>query len=140
VARGKAPGVGVAAHLFRQVCYEYKDRLLAGIICAGYDEAEGGQVYSISLGGSMVRQAYAIGGSGSTYLYAYCDSHFRRGMTQDECLDFVRSAVAHAMARDGSSGGVIRTVVIRRDGVQRGYVKGDELPVVATADGFAPRE
>lgn len=33
-----------------------------------------------------------------------------------------------AMARDGSSGGVIRTVVLDADGVQRSMVPGDALP------------
>ncbi len=49
-------------------------------------------------------------------------------MTKDECLTFVQRALAHAMARDGSSGGVIRTVVIEKDGVTRGFVPGDKLP------------
>jgi len=32
------------------------------------------------------------------------------------------------MARDGSSGGVIRTVTIDKDGATRGFVAGDQLP------------
>lgn len=32
------------------------------------------------------------------------------------------------MARDGSSGGVIRTVVIDKEGCTRGFVAGDKLP------------
>ena len=49
-------------------------------------------------------------------------------MTKDECLQFVQKALAHAMARDGSSGGVIRTVAITAEGVERGFVSGDQLP------------
>lgn len=49
-------------------------------------------------------------------------------MTQDECVAFVKKALSHAMARDGSSGGVIRTVVISKDGVQRDFTSGDQLP------------
>ena len=49
-------------------------------------------------------------------------------MTKAECLAFVRAALAHAMARDGSSGGVIRTVAIDADGVERLFVAGDKLP------------
>jgi 20S proteasome subunit beta 1 len=33
------------------------------------------------------------------------------------------------MARDGSSGGVIRMAVITEDGVERLFVPGNELPV-----------
>ena len=36
---------------------------------------------------------------------------------QDEALAFVQKSVAHAMARDGSSGGMVRTLVISADGV-----------------------
>lgn len=49
-------------------------------------------------------------------------------MTKEECLNFVHRALAHAMARDGSSGGVIRTVTIDKDGVTRGFIPGDKLP------------
>ena len=58
----------------------------------------------------------------------FLDATFRVGMTRDEALAFVRAALAHAMARDGSSGGVIRTVVINADGVTRDFVAGNKLP------------
>ena len=38
------------------------------------------------------------------------------------------SALALAMSRDGSSGGVIRMCVITEDGVERLFVPGNELP------------
>jgi 20S proteasome subunit beta 1 len=53
------------------------------------------------------------------------------GMTEEECKAFVVKAVAHAMARDGSSGGCIRTVVISKDGVKRSFLAGDAVPVAA---------
>lgn len=60
---GKPPTVKTAANLFRQLCYQNKDALLAGIIVAGYDDANGGSVYSVPLGGSLIRQPFAIGGA-----------------------------------------------------------------------------
>ena len=41
---GEEPLVNTAASLFRQICYEYRDSLVAGIICAGWDKKKGGQV------------------------------------------------------------------------------------------------
>ena len=41
---------------------------------------------------------------------------------------FFRTALALAMSRDGSSGGVIRMCVITEDGVERLFVPGDQLP------------
>mmetsp|Transcript_18890 Transcript_18890/g.37122 ORF Transcript_18890/g.37122 Transcript_18890/m.37122 type:complete len:215 (-) Transcript_18890:242-886(-) len=128
VELGRAPSVKTAAKLFQRYCYQYKDRLMAGIICAGFDPVDGGSVYSIPLGGAMIKQPFAIGGSGSTYIYAYCDANFREGMTRDEAHAFVKKALAHAMARDGSSGGVIRTAIIDENGVERFFTPGNELP------------
>ena len=39
-------------------------------------------------------------------------------------------ALSLAMNRDGSSGGVIRTVVIDKDGVERSFLNGNDLPYV----------
>jgi 20S proteasome alpha/beta subunit len=45
--------VKTAAALFQQICYDNKDRLMAGIIVAGWDPVEkGGSIYSIPLGGT----------------------------------------------------------------------------------------
>ena len=49
------------------------------------------QVFSIPLGGMCMRQPFAIGGSGSTYIYGYCDAHFKPGMSRNECVDFVKN-------------------------------------------------
>jgi 20S proteasome alpha/beta subunit len=46
----------LAASLFRKLCYENKNALMAGIICAGWDPINGGQVFSIPLGGSLVSE------------------------------------------------------------------------------------
>jgi 20S proteasome subunit beta 1 len=91
----------------------------AGIIIAGYDPRHGGQVYSIPLGGSLHKQSFAIGGSGSTYIYGYTDAHWREQMTEEEGIDFVRSALQEAIKWDGSSGGVIRLVVLTKAGAVR---------------------
>merc|ERR1711965_958011 len=56
----KRPLVKTAAQLFRKICYDNKDRLMAGIICAGWDEHKGGQVYAVTLGGTTVRQAVSF--------------------------------------------------------------------------------
>merc|ERR1712048_145925 len=117
-----------AATLFRNACYEQRDSASAGIICAGWDERSGGQVYSIPIGGMLVRQPFTIGGSGSTYLYGHCDFNFKKGMTKEECVKFVIQAVALAMFRDGGSGGCIRIGIITKDGIERRVVLGNELP------------
>lgn len=41
---GEPANVRTAANVFRTMCYNYRDDLTAGIICAGWDRREGGQV------------------------------------------------------------------------------------------------
>lgn len=125
---GKEPTVKACANLFQIFAYNNKDNLLAGLIVAGYDAKRGGQVYSIPLGGTCLRQAVATSGSGSGYIAGLIDHNYRPNMTKDECLAFCRKCVAHAMSLDGSSGGMIRTVIISKDGVEEGVLEGNKLP------------
>ncbi|KND03126.1 proteasome core particle subunit beta 1 [Spizellomyces punctatus DAOM BR117] len=128
VQEGERPRVHTAASLFQELCYQNKDALQAGIIVAGWDKYDGPSVYAIPLGGSIHKQPFSIGGSGSTYIYGYCDAAYREGMDRDEAIDFTKKAIALAMSRDGSSGGVIRLAVITKDGVERIFVPGNKLP------------
>lgn len=132
------PSVKTAASLFKKICYANKKYLSAGIIVGGWDPDLSGKVsdeligtgniFSINLGGTLVKQPFALGGSGSTYIYGWCDANYKEGMSKEECLEFVRHALALAMARDGSSGGVIRTVVVDKNGSQRDMIPFDKLP------------
>lgn len=90
-------------------------------------------------------------GSGSTYIYGYCDSTYRENWGRDETVEFVKNgtssvllpsfafiveegrylmrvALALAMSRDGSSGGTIRMAIIQESGVERVFIPGDKLP------------
>ncbi|KAG0769266.1 hypothetical protein G6F57_000718 [Rhizopus arrhizus] len=129
VNEDEAPSVRTASALFQELCYQNKDNLMAGIIVAGWDEKDGPSVYNVPLGGSLHKAPFAIGGSGSTYIYGYCDAKYKDDMTREECEEFVKNSLALAMSRDGSSGGVIRMAVITKDGVERLFVPGNQLPV-----------
>ncbi|KAI8853744.1 nucleophile aminohydrolase [Chytridium lagenaria] len=128
VTEGELPRVHTAASLFQELCYSNKDGLSAGIIVAGWDKYDGPSVWSIPLGGSLHKQPFAIGGSGSTYIYGYCDSAYRKDFTQEQAVEFTKMAISLAMARDGSSGGVIRLAIITEGGVERIFVPGNQLP------------
>ncbi|KAI1422881.1 proteasome A-type and B-type [Xylaria sp. FL1777] len=123
---GKPPTTQTAAAIFQEICYSNKDRLSAGLIIAGWDGRHGGQVYSIPLGGSLHKQSYAIGGSGSTYIYGYCDAHWKEGMEEQDAVNFVKGALREAIKWDGSSGGVIRMVVLTKNGADRHLYLPDE--------------
>ncbi|KAK0056447.1 proteasome subunit beta type-6 [Biomphalaria pfeifferi] len=125
---GEEPLVNTVANIFRQLCYENRDQISAGIIVAGWDKQKGGQVYSIPLGGMLQRMPYSIGGSGSTYLYGYVDAGYKPNMKKEDALQFIANAVSLAINRDGSSGGIIRLAAISKDGVERFTLTGKDMP------------
>nr|XP_015195970.1 PREDICTED: proteasome subunit beta type-6 [Lepisosteus oculatus] len=127
------PLVQTAANLFKDMCYRYREELMAGIIVAGWDKRRGGQVYTVPMGGMMVRQPVSVGGSGSSYIYGFIDSNYRPGMNQEECLRFTAEALSLAMERDGSSGGVVRLAAITEGGVERRVILGNQLPKFSSA-------
>ncbi|KAK7810283.1 hypothetical protein U0070_019311 [Myodes glareolus] len=100
------------------MCYRCREDLMVGIIIAGWDPQEGGQVYSVPMVGMMVRQSFAIGGTASSYICGYVDATYREGMTKDEYLQFTINALALAVEPDGSSGGVIHFAAIQESGVE----------------------
>jgi len=55
---------------------------------------------------------WAIGGSGSTFVWGFVDCNYRPNMTKYEISEFIKSVVALAIFRDSSSGGIIRLLDI----------------------------
>merc|ERR1712087_452100 len=115
------PRVRTAAQLIQSICYSNKNWMSASIIIAGWDKYEGGQIYACPLGATLAKKVpYALGGSGSSYIYGFIDAHFKsNAMEHDDARMFVRRAISHAIFRDGSSGGVVRTISITKNGLFR---------------------
>nr|ACO14666.1 Proteasome subunit beta type-6 precursor [Caligus clemensi] len=130
VMMGETAPVETVAHLFKSICYEYRDSLTAGILVGGWDKIRGGQVYSIPLGGMCVRQAYTSGGSGSVYLHAFMSANYKEGMNKEDCKKMLIRGIASAVEFDGSSGGSCRWASITKDGIEKGVVLYDELPTI----------
>ncbi|KAG6489278.1 hypothetical protein ZIOFF_050547 [Zingiber officinale] len=108
---GQPATVKVAANLVRLLSYQNKNMLQMGVIIGGWDKYEGGQIYSVPLGGTILKQPFAIGGgydkldrSGSSYLYGFFDQAWKEGMSKDEAE-------------------------INADGVTRNFYSGDSLPL-----------
>merc|ERR1719278_1363275 len=124
---GAPANVHTAAHLYKNISYEYRDQLTAGIIVGGWDAEKGGQVYSVPVGGALVRQKASIGGSGSTYLYGFLDANYKEDMDQEHCVELVKQCITLAVNRDGSSGGCCRIAIITKDGIERRLFLNNEL-------------
>ena len=117
--------------------YQYK-QLIAASLVAGWDEEKGGQVYGIPIGGTMIEEKWTTDGSGSTYIWGYLDAEFRDDFTREEAENFVVEAVALAMARDGSSGGIIRMHTVTKDGPKYRFIQGPEVPLFGEDLPFVP--
>jgi len=76
----------------------------------------------------MHQVPFACDGSGSGFIGGLLDANYRANMTKVEALEFVCKAASHAMALDSSSGGMIRTLVVTKDGIEEGFVEGNKLP------------
>uniref|UniRef100_A0A8C5QNF9 Proteasome subunit beta n=1 Tax=Leptobrachium leishanense TaxID=445787 RepID=A0A8C5QNF9_9ANUR len=127
IEMGAPPLVMAAANLVKGISYKYKEEISAHLLVAGWDKKNGGQVYG-TLGGMITRQPFAIGGSGSTYIYGYVDSVFKPGMSKEECERFAIHALTLAMDRDGSSGGVIYLFTVTKEGTKEVIITGDDIP------------
>jgi len=96
IERGEPAQVREAAAIFQNLCYNYRDQMTAGIIVAGWDSRLGGQVYSVPLGGMLVRQEVCIGGSGAGFIYGFVDSNFQPKMTKENAEKFVQQGKSYS--------------------------------------------
>ncbi|KAG7219335.1 hypothetical protein INR49_003453 [Caranx melampygus] len=124
---GEDPQVLSAATLVRNISYKYKEELSAHLIVAGWDRRDGGQVFA-TLNGLLTRQPFAVGGSGSSYVYGFVDAEYRRNMSREESQQFVVNTLSLAMNRDGSSGGVAYLVTIDEHSTEEKVILGNDLP------------
>eukprot|EP00297_Palpitomonas_bilix_P018024 CAMPEP_0113890768 /NCGR_PEP_ID=MMETSP0780_2-20120614/14344_1 /TAXON_ID=652834 /ORGANISM="Palpitomonas bilix" /LENGTH=194 /DNA_ID=CAMNT_0000880231 /DNA_START=250 /DNA_END=834 /DNA_ORIENTATION=+ /assembly_acc=CAM_ASM_000599 len=125
---GESPRVSTAASLLQALCYSNRNYLMAGLICAGYDDTDGPSVYNIPLGGAKIKQPCVIGGSGSAFISGWVSTNYKEGMSKQESVEFAVFAISLAISLDSSSGGVARVTIITEDGVERKTFSGDELP------------
>ena len=120
--------VTICANVLKKLIHSNKDRLSAGILCAGYDETDGPSVWSVDPTGLALKRKFATSGSGSVYITAYCDENFREDFNVEQATKFAINAVTGAIVRDGSSGGVVNIVQVKSDGSKRLIIKPNQQP------------
>ncbi|MES1921155.1 Proteasome subunit beta type-6, variant 2 [Bonamia ostreae] len=121
--------VETAAKVARKILYDNKQNINGSMIVAGFNaKNKKPEIYTIPFGGALIEQEFAIAGSGAAYLQGFCDSAFKRDMSKDECEEFVSKAIAHAIARDSSSGCGVRLVVVSEEGTSKKIIGHPDLP------------
>jgi 20S proteasome subunit beta 1 len=116
--RRSLPSVSQVAHYLRDKMRS-ESSLQASLICAGYDGT--GRLFGIAPGGSLWEEdVFCVSGSGSTFLMGHLDSLKLKStsITEDQAVELVTQLVRLSIARDGSSGGLIRIMVLTQGGVK----------------------
>jgi len=150
-----ASSISQVAHFLRYKIRESNGKsrqaLQASLICAGVD-GEGPHIFGITQGGSMWEEdMFCVSGSGSTYSLGLLDSLKLKssdGYTKTQAVELITKLLHLSMARDGSSGGIVRIMILTSEGIQETtiYPQGSDAESSSSAGennsvdltGFAP--
>lgn len=85
-------------------------------LLAGVDD-EGGHVYELDGGGSVLEDRYAAGGSGMQVAYGVLERRFEADSSVDEATEVASSAVEAANERDTASGNGVIVATVSHEGI-----------------------
>ncbi|WP_436907180.1 proteasome subunit beta [Halosimplex marinum] len=104
-------------------------------ILGGVDD-EGGRVYELDGGGSVMATEYAAGGSGMQVAYGVLERRFDPGAELDRATDTAVAAVEAASERDTASGNGVTVATVTDEGVEiEGYDETGDAGGADTAGG-----
>lgn len=143
---GYRPTISEVAHFLRYHMRNHDggSSLQASLICAGYNAGtDAGQIFGIAPGGSLWEEHnFCVSGSGSTILLGYLDDalqsrdhNFSKHFTEEEAIVLVTKLLRLSIARDGSSGGLVRLYVINRNGLEERTVYPSEHDPMKSGSG-----
>jgi proteasome beta subunit len=87
---------------------------ISELIIGGVDEA-GSHLYTLDpLGSLILEEHYTATGSGSIVALGVLESQFKDGMTQEEAVALISSAITAAKSRDIASGGPLQIIAVTK--------------------------
>jgi len=87
---------------------------ISELIIGGVDEA-GSHLYTLDPLGSLIpEEHYTATGSGSIVALGVLESKFKDGMTQEEAVSLISSAITAAKSRDIASGGPLQIIAVTK--------------------------
>lgn len=134
--------VSQVAHYLKYMIRQKED-LQASLICAGCD-SDGGRIFWIASSGTLMEEdVFCVSGSGSTVLLGHLDSlqlSKDNLLSETEAQELVTKLLRLSIARDGSSGGLIRLMIMRKGNeIKEVTVYPDATnPSTKELPGFAP--
>ncbi len=80
-------------------------------------DANGPQLFTLDMGGSLMPDEYTAAGSGTASAYGVLEDGFKPGLTVKEAEEIAITAVKAGIARDAQSGGDVRVMSVTVGGV-----------------------
>jgi proteasome beta subunit len=121
VEKGEVPDPKYVANITRNILFSGRSYYLAMIIIGGYSrEDQKGKLYGIDLLGTLYEEENFISfGSGSPYSLGVLEADWKEGMTKEEGINLVKTAIKSSKERDSASGHKIQLCFINKDGYQK---------------------
>ncbi|CDJ68122.1 proteasome subunit beta type 7, putative [Eimeria necatrix] len=110
----KQARVSMAVCVLSQELFKYQGYRGCAIVLGGVD-IRGPSLYKIHPHGSTDSASYAAMGSGSLNAMAVLEAGFKDGMTQEEAVALVCSAITAGVMNDLGSGGNVDICIIKKD-------------------------
>ncbi|TFF89825.1 MAG: proteasome subunit beta [Promethearchaeota archaeon] len=121
VEEGEVPDPKYVANVTRNILFSGRSYYLALIIIGGYSQKdEKGKLYGIDLLGTLYKEENFLAfGSGSPYSLGVLEADWKEGMTKEEGIELVRTAIKSSKERDSASGYDFQICYINQDGYQK---------------------
>ena len=114
----KVPDPKYVASLARNILFSGRSYFLCMMIIGGYSgEDKAGKLWGVDLLGTLYEEDKFISfGSGSPFSLGVLEADWKEGMTKEEGIELVKTAITSSKERDAASGHKIQICVIDKNG------------------------
>lgn len=121
VEENEVPEPKYIANITRNILYQGRSFFLSMMIVGGYSRKEQkGKLYGIDLLGTLFEEENFLSyGSGSPFSLGVLESDWKEGMTKEEGIELVKTAITSSRNRDAASGFDIQICFINKDGYNK---------------------
>ncbi|KAF9070320.1 proteasome subunit [Rhodocollybia butyracea] len=125
LTHNRKPRVVTAMTMLKQYLFRYQGHVGAALVLGGVD-ATGPNLFTIAPHGSTDKLPYVTMGSGSLAAMAVFESGWRKGMSREEALTLVKSAISAGIFNDLGSGSNVDACIITANNTE--MLRNVEMP------------
>jgi len=121
VEEGKIPDPDYIARVTRNILFSGRSYFLAMMIVGGFSQKEQkGKLYGIDLLGTLFEEENFISfGSGSPFSLGVLESDWKAGLTKNQGVELLKTAISSSRERDAASGFNIQICTIDKNGFKQ---------------------